>query len=51
MDSDLTFYRCRVICAYLCVAMVRTNWYLATVQSQLEWYTTESLADTLTRGT
>jgi hypothetical protein len=31
--------------------MIRTNWYLATVQSQLEWYTKDDvLADTLTRG-
>lgn len=39
-----------IISAYLFVAMVRTNWYLATVQSQLEYYTTAALANTLTKA-
>lgn len=40
-----------LIAVYLFVQMIRINWYLATVQSQLEFYTGNTeLADTLTKA-
>lgn len=48
-DTDLAQHMLTPIIDVLC--RIRINWYLATVQSQLEFYTGDAeLADTLTKG-
>jgi hypothetical protein len=48
-DTDLAQHMLTSIIDVLC--RIRINWYLATVQSQLEFYTGDAeLADTLTKG-